>query len=63
MLLTILLICAADQRNCCDNCVSSGYPWKRIVIITIFFCIFITMYCQILRKLNTGFAVMSLVEE
>lgn len=64
VMLMTLFLCTADQRNCCDNFVSSGYPLHQPSIITIF-CIFIgasqsTVSCW---ELNTIVAVMFLVEE
>lgn len=66
MLTTLLFLCAADQRNCCDNCVSSVYQWNRPLIILYYFLYFywcITECCQLLRKWNIKLAVMFLVDE
>lgn len=37
-----VVLCVADQKNCCDNCVSPVYPLNRPLILTIIFCTFIS---------------------
>lgn len=64
MLMTLFFLCAADQRTCCDNCVSSEYPWHQPLIVSVFYiCIGASQSTVSRWELNTKLAVMFMVEE